>query len=115
MAYAGLPGHPAHRLAQKYLRGGFGSIFTFGVKGGAESGKKVIESVKLISHLANVGDSKTLIQGNLNTETRDFADRSFSRTGWPSTGSFSFPAPANDGGLTSSRLGDMVRLRRRAK
>jgi len=40
VAYAGLPGHPAHRLAQKYLRGGFGSIFTFGVKGGAESGKK---------------------------------------------------------------------------
>jgi len=61
VAYAGLPGHPAHRLAQKYLRGGFGSIFTFGVRGGGESGKKVIESVKLISHLANVGDSKTLI------------------------------------------------------
>ena len=61
VAYAGLPDHPSHGLAKKYLRGGFGSIFTFGVKGGAESGRRVIESVKLISHLANVGDSKSLI------------------------------------------------------
>jgi O-acetylhomoserine (thiol)-lyase len=59
--YAGLAGHPSHDLAGKYLEGGFGSIFTFGVKGGAAAGKKVIESVKLITHLANVGDSKTLI------------------------------------------------------
>jgi O-acetylhomoserine (thiol)-lyase len=61
VAYAGLPEHPSHGPAKKYLGGGFGSIFTFGVKGGAESGKKVIENVNLISHLANVGDSKTLI------------------------------------------------------
>jgi O-acetylhomoserine (thiol)-lyase len=61
VAYAGLPQHPSHGLAKKYLKGGFGSIFTFGVKGGAESGKRVIENVRLISHLANVGDSKTLI------------------------------------------------------
>ena len=61
VSYAGLPEHPSYGLAKKYLRGGFGSIFTFGVKGGAESGKRVIESVKLISHLANVGDSKSLI------------------------------------------------------
>ena len=61
VAYAGLPDHVSHGLARKYLRGGFGSIFTFGVKGGAECGKRVIENVKLISHLANVGDSKTLI------------------------------------------------------
>jgi O-acetylhomoserine (thiol)-lyase len=61
VAYAGLPDHVSHGLARKYLRGGFGSIFTFGVKGGAECGKGVIENVRLISHLANVGDSKTLI------------------------------------------------------
>ncbi len=61
VSYAGLPGHPSHELARKYLKGGFGSIFTFGVKGGIEAGKKVIEGVKLISHLANVGDAKTLI------------------------------------------------------
>jgi len=59
--YAGLPEHPSHQLAQKYLNGGFGSIFTFGVKGGIEAGKSLIENVALISHLANVGDAKTLI------------------------------------------------------
>lgn len=59
--YAGLPEHPSHQLAQKYLNGGFGSIFTFGVKGGIEAGKALIENVVLISHLANVGDAKTLI------------------------------------------------------
>ncbi len=61
VAYAGLPDHPAHQRAQKYLDGGFGSIFTFGVKGGIEAGKALIENVGLISHLANVGDAKTLI------------------------------------------------------
>jgi len=61
VAYAGLPENPFHGLAKKYLSGGFGSIFTFGVKGGIEAGKKLIESVHLISHLANVGDAKTLI------------------------------------------------------
>lgn len=59
--YAGLPDHPSHNLAQKYLNHGFGSIFTFGVKGGVEAGKKLIEHLNLISHLANVGDAKTLI------------------------------------------------------
>jgi O-acetylhomoserine (thiol)-lyase len=61
VSYAGLPGHPSYELARKYLKGGSGSIFTFGVKGGIEAGQKVIESVELISHLANVGDAKTLI------------------------------------------------------
>ena len=56
-----MPDHPSHQLAKKYLSGGFGSIFTFGVKGGIEAGKKLIERVELISHLANVGDAKTLI------------------------------------------------------
>lgn len=61
VTYAGLPDHPSHRLAEKYFSGGYGSIFTFGVKGGISSGKKLIENLKLISHLANVGDAKTLI------------------------------------------------------
>jgi O-acetylhomoserine (thiol)-lyase len=59
--YAGLAGHASHQRARKYLRGGFGSVFTFGVKGGIQAGRKLIENVKLISHLANVGDAKTLI------------------------------------------------------
>jgi O-acetylhomoserine (thiol)-lyase len=59
--YAGLTSHSSHRLALKYLKGGFGSIFTFGLKGGTAAGRKLIDSGELISHLANVGDAKTLI------------------------------------------------------
>ena len=61
VSYTGLPEHPSHELGKKYLRGGFGSVFTFGVRGGEEAGRRVIEAVRLISHLANVGDAKTLI------------------------------------------------------
>ncbi|WP_080840573.1 homocysteine synthase [Cohnella massiliensis] len=59
--YAGLPEHPSHGLAQTYLPKGQGAILTFEIEGGVEAGKKVINSVKLFSHLANVGDSKSLI------------------------------------------------------
>ena len=60
--YAGLPGHSCHHIAKKYYREGlFGSVLTFGVKGGRDCGQKFIESVKLASHLANVGDAKTLV------------------------------------------------------
>jgi O-acetylhomoserine (thiol)-lyase len=61
VSYAGLPSHPSHELAKKYLPKGQGAILTFGIKGGAAAGQKVIENVKLFSHLANVGDSKSLI------------------------------------------------------
>ncbi|SCZ09973.1 O-acetylhomoserine (thiol)-lyase [Paenibacillus polysaccharolyticus] len=61
VSYAGLPSHPSYELAQKYLPRGQGAILTFGIKGGVEAGRKLIESVKLFSHLANVGDSKSLI------------------------------------------------------
>ena len=59
--YCGLESHPSYRLAQKYLPKGQGAILTFEIKGGVEAGKKVINNVKLFSHLANVGDSKSLI------------------------------------------------------
>lgn len=59
--YPGLVGNPYYDLAKKYLPKGPGSIFTFGVKGGAEAGKKVISAVEIFSHLANVGDAKSLI------------------------------------------------------
>ncbi len=59
--YPGLDSHPDHALARKYLKKGFGSLITFGVKGGFDRAKKVVEGVKLISHLANIGDAKTLI------------------------------------------------------
>lgn len=59
--YPGLEGNKYYDLAKKYLPKGPGSIFTFGVKGGAEAGKKVISLVEIFSHLANVGDAKSLI------------------------------------------------------
>jgi len=59
--YTGLPEHPYHQRARKVLHNGFGSVFTFGIKGGFEAGKKFIDGVKLASHLANVGDAKTLV------------------------------------------------------
>ncbi len=59
--YAGLPEHPAHGLAKKYLKDGFGPIVGFGIKGGLDAGKKFINSVKLLSHLANIGDVKSLV------------------------------------------------------
>jgi len=59
--YPLLPSHPDYERAKKYLKNGGGAIIGFGIKGGLEAGKKVINSVKLFSHLANIGDSKSLI------------------------------------------------------
>jgi len=61
VTYPGLPSHPHHERAKKFLRNGFGAVLSFGIKGGAAAGKKFIDSVKLSSHLANVGDAKTLV------------------------------------------------------
>jgi O-acetylhomoserine (thiol)-lyase len=58
--YPGLASSPYHLLAKKYLQNGFGGVLQFGIKGGAENGKKFINSLQLVSHLANVGDAKTL-------------------------------------------------------
>lgn len=59
--YPGLPNHPSHELASRYLKGGYGALMGFGVKGGAEAGKRFIDQLKLFSHLANIGDSKSLV------------------------------------------------------
>lgn len=59
--YPGLPGHRSHGLAMRYLPQGQGAIVGFGIKGGAEAGRKFIDNVKLASHLANVLDAKTLV------------------------------------------------------
>lgn len=61
VSYPGLESHASHALAQKYLPKGQGAILSFGIKGGVEAGKRLIHAVKLFSHLANVGDSKSLI------------------------------------------------------
>ena len=61
VTYPGLEGDPSHANAVKYLKKGFGGLVGFGIKGGVEAGKKFINSVKLLSHLANIGDSKSLV------------------------------------------------------
>jgi len=61
VSYPGLPSHPYHANAKKYLRNGFGCVLSFGVKGGFEAAQTVINNLQLTSHLANVGDAKTLI------------------------------------------------------
>jgi O-acetylhomoserine (thiol)-lyase len=59
--YPGLPDHPQHAMAKKYLPDGAGAIIGFGVRGGRDAGIKFINSVRLASHLANIGDAKTLV------------------------------------------------------
>ncbi len=61
VSYPGLPGDPSFKIASKYLKHGFGGLVGFGIKGGLEAGKKFINSVKLLSHLANIGDAKSLV------------------------------------------------------
>lgn len=61
VAYPGLKSHPQHELAAKYHTHGYGAILGFGIKGGLEAGKQLIRHVELFSHLANVGDAKSLI------------------------------------------------------
>jgi len=59
--YPGLPEHASHALAKKYLGDHYGALVGFGVKGGMEAGRRFIESVQLLSHLANIGDAKSLV------------------------------------------------------
>lgn len=61
VVYTGLPEHPSYDAALRYLTGGFGAVLGFGIRGGRAAGEKFINSVKLASHLANVGDAKTLV------------------------------------------------------
>jgi O-acetylhomoserine/O-acetylserine sulfhydrylase len=61
VTYPGLQSHKHHERAKKLLRNGFGPVLSFGIRGGAEAGRKFIDGLKLASHLANVGDAKTLV------------------------------------------------------
>jgi len=58
--YPGLPGDPCHETAARYLKKGFGGMVVFGIKGGRTAGQKFIDNLRLFSHLANVGDAKSL-------------------------------------------------------
>ena len=74
VSYAGLPANRFHALAKKYLPKGAGAVFTFGVKGGFAAGVKVVEGVKLFSHLANIGDTRSLILHPASTTHRQLSD-----------------------------------------
>ena len=72
--YAGLESSPHHDLAQKYLPKGPGAIFTFGVKSGREGGSRFIAALEMISHLANVGDARTLVIHPASTTHQQLSD-----------------------------------------
>jgi O-acetylhomoserine (thiol)-lyase len=72
--YAGLADNPSYALAQKYCPKGAGSVFTFGLKGGYEAGLKLVGGVKLFSHLANLGDTRSLIIHPASTTHRQLSD-----------------------------------------
>ena len=81
IAYAGLPGDPSHALARKYLPGGAGSVFSFGLGGGREAGSVFIEALELWSHLANVGDAKSLVIHPASTTHQQLSDADMSASG----------------------------------
>ena len=74
VSYASLPDSPFYELAQKYCPQGAGAVFTFGVKGGYETGVKVVDECKLFSHLANIGDTRSLIIHPASTTHRQLTE-----------------------------------------
>jgi O-acetylhomoserine/O-acetylserine sulfhydrylase len=74
VSYPGLESHPHHQRARKYLRHGFGGVLAFGIRGGYDAGKKFIGGVKLASHLANLGDAKTLVIHPASTTHQQLSD-----------------------------------------
>lgn len=79
--YTGLPEHQSHKLAQKYLSGGYGPIVSFGVKGGEKASLKFIDSLKLFSNLANIGDSKSLVIHPASTTHQQLTPEEQKKTG----------------------------------
>ena len=74
VSYAGLASSPYRGLAEKYLAGGAGAVFTFGVEGGFDAGVRLVEACNLFSHLANVGDTRSLILHPASTTHRQLSD-----------------------------------------
>lgn len=81
VSYPGLEDHPSHELAKKYLNNSFGSIVIFGIKGGREAGRKLIDNVELWSHVANVGDAKSLIIHPASTTHQQLSSEELKLTG----------------------------------
>jgi O-acetylhomoserine (thiol)-lyase len=81
VTYPGLPGDPSYAMASKYFKRGFGGLVGFGIKGGLEAGKKFINSVKLLSHLANIGDAKSLVIHPASTTHQQLSPEEQAETG----------------------------------
>ena len=81
VSYPGLPEDPNHGLMQKYSPKGAGAVFTFGLKGGYDAGINVVEGVELFSHLANIGDTKSLIIHPASTTHRQLSDEQKTKAG----------------------------------
>ena len=79
--YPGLPSHKDHANARKYLSNGFGAVVGFGIKGGRDAGVKLINNVKLASHLANIGDAKTLVIHPASTTHQQLSEKEQIETG----------------------------------
>ena len=81
VAFAGLESSPSHGLAKKYLPKGAGAIFTFGVRGGRSAGQAFIENLQMVSHLANVGDARTLVIHPASTTHQQMSDEQLREAG----------------------------------
>jgi O-acetylhomoserine (thiol)-lyase len=81
VTYPGLEDDPSHKVAAKYLKQGFGGLVGFGIKGGLEAGRKFINSVKLFSHLANIGDAKSLVIHPASTTHQQLSPEEQAETG----------------------------------
>lgn len=79
--YPGLSAHPTHALGKKYFKDNFGSIITFGIQGGREAGRKLIDNISLWSHVANVGDAKSLIIHPASTTHQQLSAEDLKSTG----------------------------------
>ena len=79
--FPGLKEHPSHELANKYFSSGYGSVITFGIKGGLEAGKKLIDHIELWSHVANVGDAKSLIIHPASTTHQQLSPEDLKKSG----------------------------------
>jgi O-acetylhomoserine (thiol)-lyase len=81
VVYPELPGHPDHALAKKLLPKGCGAVFTFDIRGGREAGKRFIEALRVFSHLANVGDAKSLVIHPASTTHYRMTDADLAKAG----------------------------------
>ncbi|HEY8290692.1 MAG TPA: O-acetylhomoserine aminocarboxypropyltransferase [Acetobacteraceae bacterium] len=81
VSYAGLEGNPYRELARRYMPKGAGAVFTFGIRGGYEAGIRMVENVRLFSHLANIGDTRSLILHPASTTHRQLTDEQRSAAG----------------------------------